>query len=46
MIPPVLAALAGGDRGSVIVIAFFIVLILHLTAMNVLYPKSWARAFI
>jgi predicted PurR-regulated permease PerM len=39
VIPPVLAALAGGTRGSVIVIAFFIVLILHLTAMNVLYPK-------
>lgn len=39
LVPPVLAALAGGDRGSVILIALFVVLILHLTAMNVLYPK-------
>jgi predicted PurR-regulated permease PerM len=38
-IPPILAALAGGEHGSVILIAFFVVLILHLTAMNVLYPK-------
>jgi predicted PurR-regulated permease PerM len=38
-VPPILAALAGGDHGSVILIAFFVVLILHLTAMNVLYPK-------
>jgi predicted PurR-regulated permease PerM len=39
VIPPVLAALAGGDQGSVILIAFGVVLILHLTAMNALYPK-------
>ena len=38
-IPPILASLAGGDHGSVILIAFIVVLILHLTAMNVLYPK-------
>jgi predicted PurR-regulated permease PerM len=38
-VPPILAALAGGKQGSVILIAFFVVLILHLTAMNVLYPK-------
>jgi predicted PurR-regulated permease PerM len=38
-VPPILAALAGGDHGSVILIAFIVVLILHLTAMNVLYPK-------
>jgi predicted PurR-regulated permease PerM len=38
-IPPILAALAGGARSSVILIAFIIVLTLHLTAMNVLYPK-------
>jgi predicted PurR-regulated permease PerM len=39
VVPPILAALAGGQHGSVILIAFLIVLILHLTAMNVLYPK-------
>jgi predicted PurR-regulated permease PerM len=39
LVPPVLAALAAGDRGSVIFFAFLIVLTLHLTAMNVLYPK-------
>jgi predicted PurR-regulated permease PerM len=38
-IPPILAALAGGQGSSVILIAFIIVLTLHLTAMNVLYPK-------
>jgi len=38
-IPPILAALAGGEGSSVILIAFIIVLTLHLTAMNVLYPK-------
>jgi predicted PurR-regulated permease PerM len=38
-IPPVIGALAGGDRGSVILIAFLLVLGLHLIAMNVLYPK-------
>jgi len=39
VIPPILAALAGGERSSIILIAFIIVLVLHLTAMNVLYPK-------
>ncbi len=39
VVPPILAALAGGQRGSVILIAFLVVLVLHLTAMNVLYPK-------
>jgi predicted PurR-regulated permease PerM len=39
VIPPVLAALAGGASSSVILIALIVVLILHLTAMNVLYPK-------
>jgi len=39
LVPPVLAALAGGDRGSVILLAFIIVLVLHLVAMNFLYPK-------
>jgi predicted PurR-regulated permease PerM len=38
-IPPILAALAGGAPSGVILIAFIIVLTLHLTAMNVLYPK-------
>jgi len=38
-VPPVLAALAGGNHGSVILFAFLVVLVLHLTAMNVLYPK-------
>ncbi len=37
--PPVLAALAVGAPSSTLVFAFFIVLALHLTAMNVLYPK-------
>lgn len=37
--PPVLAALAEGEPGSDIFLAFIIVLSLHLTAMNVLYPK-------
>jgi predicted PurR-regulated permease PerM len=39
LIPPVLAALAGGDRGTVIFFAFLIVGTLHLSAMNGLYPK-------
>jgi predicted PurR-regulated permease PerM len=39
LVPPVLAALAGGDKGSMIFFAFLIVLALHLIAMNVLYPK-------
>jgi predicted PurR-regulated permease PerM len=38
-IPPVLASIAGGDHSTVFLLAFLIVLILHLTAMNVLYPK-------
>jgi predicted PurR-regulated permease PerM len=38
-VPPIIGALATGERGSVIVIAFFLVLVLHLVAMNVLYPK-------
>jgi predicted PurR-regulated permease PerM len=39
LVPPVLAALAGGDAGSVIFLAGVIVLALHLAAMNILYPK-------
>lgn len=39
LVPPTLAAIAGGDHGAVILLAFVIVLTLHLTAMNVLYPK-------
>jgi predicted PurR-regulated permease PerM len=39
VLPPVMAALAGGESSSVILIAFIIVLTMHLTAMNVLYPK-------
>lgn len=39
VLPPILSALAGGQHGSVILIALLIVLVLHLTAMNVLYPK-------
>ena len=38
-LPPVIGAIAGGDHGSTVVIAFFVVLSLHLLAMNVLYPK-------
>ena len=45
LIPPVLVAVAGADRGPVILFAFLTVGILHLTAMNVLYPKI-VRAFI
>lgn len=37
--PPVLAALAGGQPSSLIFGAIVVVLILHLAAMNVLYPK-------
>jgi predicted PurR-regulated permease PerM len=37
--PPVLASIAGGDHSTVFLLAFVIVLALHLTAMNVLYPK-------
>jgi predicted PurR-regulated permease PerM len=39
LVPPVLSALAGGEHGAVILLAFGIVLTLHLMAMNVLYPK-------
>ncbi|MGA2716405.1 MAG: AI-2E family transporter [Bryobacteraceae bacterium] len=38
-VPPVLASIAGGDHSTVFLLAFLIVLGLHLTAMNVLYPK-------
>ena len=38
-LPPVLASLAEGEPGKDIFFAFFIVLSLHLIAMNVLYPK-------
>jgi predicted PurR-regulated permease PerM len=38
-VPPVLAVIASGDRTSSVFFAFLIVLTLHLTAMNVLYPK-------
>ncbi len=37
--PPVLAALAGGEPSGLILGAILVVLILHLAAMNVLYPK-------
>ena len=39
VLPPVLGALAAGERGSVIAIAFVLVLVFHLSAMNLLYPK-------
>lgn len=39
LVPPVLASLAGGDSSPVIFFAFLVVLTLHFTAMNVLYPK-------
>jgi predicted PurR-regulated permease PerM len=39
LIPPILAALAGGSSSSVGLLAFLVVVVLHLTAMNVLYPK-------
>ncbi len=39
ILPPVLAALAGGEPSSLILGAIVVVLILHLSAMNVLYPK-------
>jgi predicted PurR-regulated permease PerM len=39
LLPPVLSIIAGGDTGTVILIVLMIVLTLHLTAMNVLYPK-------
>jgi predicted PurR-regulated permease PerM len=39
LVPPVMAALAGGSPSSVGFLAFLIVLFLHLLAMNILYPK-------
>lgn len=39
LLPPVLSIIAGGDTGTAVVIVLIIVLTLHLTAMNVLYPK-------
>lgn len=39
LVPPVLAAIAGGEPSTVVILAFVIVLGLHLLAMNVLYPK-------
>lgn len=38
-LPPVLGALAGGEPSGIILGSIVVVLILHLTAMNVLYPK-------
>ena len=42
--PPVLAILALGAPGSTLLISLVIVLTLHLTAMNVFYPKLVGRA--
>jgi predicted PurR-regulated permease PerM len=39
LLPPVLSIIAGGDTGTAILIVLIVVLTLHLTAMNVLYPK-------
>ncbi len=39
MLPPLFAALAAGSDSAVILFAFIIVVTLHLTAMNVFYPK-------
>jgi predicted PurR-regulated permease PerM len=39
LLPPVLSIIAGGDTGTAIIIVLVLVLTLHLTAMNVLYPK-------
>jgi predicted PurR-regulated permease PerM len=39
LLPPVLGALAAGEQGTVIAIAFVLVLVFHLSAMNLLYPK-------
>jgi predicted PurR-regulated permease PerM len=39
MLPPLFAALATGSDSTVILLACLIVLTLHLTAMNVFYPK-------
>jgi len=39
LLPPVLSLIAGGDPGTAILIVLILVLTMHLTAMNVLYPK-------
>ena len=39
MLPPLFGALATGADSAVIALAFLVVLALHLTAMNVFYPK-------
>jgi predicted PurR-regulated permease PerM len=39
MIPPLLATLAVGTDSATILFSFLIVILLHLTAMNVFYPK-------
>lgn len=39
MIPPLLATLAVGTDSTTILFSFLIVIVLHLTAMNVFYPK-------
>ncbi len=39
LLPPVLSLIAGGDPGTAILVVLILVLTLHLTAMNVLYPK-------
>ncbi|HEU5023075.1 MAG TPA: AI-2E family transporter [Bryobacteraceae bacterium] len=39
MIPPLLATLAVGTDSTVILFSFLVVILLHLTAMNVFYPK-------
>jgi predicted PurR-regulated permease PerM len=39
LIPPIAAALASGTTSTVILIALVAVVVLHLVAMNILYPK-------
>lgn len=39
MAPPLFAALALGSNSTVVLLSFLIVVLLHLIAMNVLYPK-------
>ncbi|HVV43790.1 MAG TPA: AI-2E family transporter [Bryobacteraceae bacterium] len=39
MIPPLLATLAVGTDSTIILFSFLVVILLHLTAMNVFYPK-------
>jgi predicted PurR-regulated permease PerM len=39
MLPPLFAALAAGSDSAVILLSFVVVVTLHLTAMNVFYPK-------